>query len=184
MRSIKMTAKIIMLVTEVVAFLLLVHLMDWTLIDHMVAFALLDVKHRSTLFVVYERMVFNLFMMWNELRVLVMAHHLVLNNRFKVMSWFMVYENWLVDLLMLHIAVFIFASVRVRIGVIEGLKDRVLVELNWLDIMLIIVSVIKGVMGLVVGVVLDFMVNLFLVMLNNRLMMLDFRREVELGIVD
>lgn len=38
--------------------------------------------------------------------------------------------------------------------------------------------------GLVVGVVLNFSVRLLLMMLNNRLVMLDFGREVELGIVD
>ena len=81
-------------------------------------------------------MVLNLLVVWNEHRVFVMAHHLVLNDRF------MVYGNWLVDLLLLHVAVFIFATIRVRVGVIEGLKDRVLVEGNWLDVMLIIVRMI------------------------------------------
>lgn len=98
-----------------------------------VLFIILVVKCMVSLMI---RVVFNLFMMRDEHRVLVMAHHLVLNNRF------MVYGNWLVDLLLLHVAAFIFTTIRVRVGVIEGLKDRVLVERNWLDVMLIIVRMI------------------------------------------
>ena len=98
-----------------------------------VLFIILVVKRMVSLMI---SMVLNLLVVWNEHRVLVMAHHLVLNDRL------MVYGNWLVDLLLLHVAAFIFTTIRVRVGVIEGLKDRVLVEGNWLDVMLLIVRMI------------------------------------------
>ena len=98
-----------------------------------VLFIILVVKCMVSLMI---SVVLNLLVVWDEHRVLVMAHHLVLNDRL------MVYGNWLVDLLLLHIAVFIFTTIRVRVGVIEGLKDRVLVEGNWLDVMLLIVRMI------------------------------------------
>lgn len=60
--------------------------------------------------------------------------------------------------------------VRVRVGVLEGVMDGMLVEVNGLDIVLVIVLVVESVVGVVIGVVLNIMIALVILAMDDWLL--------------